>query len=188
MARASPSHRRGRPAALDRGGDLPLERLTASRAAGPISPPADTRSTAATISSYQPSTTAGATSSRSSAPRRPDRERSGEVAADLRAAGGRQSVDEPRGLADTRSVNRLRASGRRNAWANGSRWRRCSSPSSDNMLGPTTCAVEKRGSSTVNRPASRMTSMHRSRRVTSQPSSAGTQATGSVSRRWASGP
>ena len=55
------------------------------------------------------------------------------------------------------------------------------------MLGPTTWAVEKRGSSTVNRPASRMTSMHRSRRVTSQPPRAGTQETGSRSRRRASG-
>ena len=50
------------------------------------------------------------------------------------------------------------------------------------MLGPTTWAVEKRGSSTVKRPASRITSMHRSRRVTNQPSSTGTHETGSRSR------
>src|SRR3954454_19627964 len=54
------------------------------------------------------------------------------------------------------------------------------------MLGPTTCAVEKRGSSTVNCPASRITSMHRSRRVTSQPSRAGTHETGALSRSRAS--
>ncbi len=41
------------------------------------------------------------------------------------------------------------------------------------MLGPTTWAVEKRGSSTVKSPASRITSMHRSRRVTNQPSRTG---------------
>ena len=41
------------------------------------------------------------------------------------------------------------------------------------MLGPITCAVENRGSSTVNVPASRITSSTRSWRVTSQPSSAG---------------
>ncbi len=49
------------------------------------------------------------------------------------------------------------------------------------MLGPTTCAVEKRGSSTVKVAASLMTWIQRSRRVTSQPSRAGTQETGSVS-------
>ena len=54
------------------------------------------------------------------------------------------------------------------------------------MLGPTTRPVEKRGSSTVNVAASRITCMARSRRVTSQPSSAGTQETGSRSRSRAS--
>ena len=56
------------------------------------------------------------------------------------------------------------------------------------MLGPTTWAVENRGSSTVKRAASRITSMHRSRRDTSQPSSTGTHETGSRSRRPASAP
>ena len=50
------------------------------------------------------------------------------------------------------------------------------------MLGPTTCAVEKRGSSTVNVSASRITASARSRRVTSQPSSVGSHDTGSRSR------
>src|SRR6187551_1264666 len=53
------------------------------------------------------------------------------------------------------------------------------------MLGPTTWAVEKRGSSTVKPAASLMTSMHRSRRVTSHPPSTGTHDTGSRSRRRA---
>ena len=54
------------------------------------------------------------------------------------------------------------------------------------MLGPTTCAVEKRGSSTVNVSGSRITCSTRSRRVTSQASSAGTHDTGSRSRSRAS--
>ena len=39
-----------------------------------------------------------------------------------------------------------------------SRWRACCAPSSESMLGPTTLAVENRGSSTVNVRASRSTS------------------------------
>src|SRR5437763_12905805 len=50
------------------------------------------------------------------------------------------------------------------------------------MLGPTTRPVEKRGSSTVNVSASRMTASATSRRVTSQPASAGAHDTGSRSR------
>ena len=53
------------------------------------------------------------------------------------------------------------------------------------MLGPTTAPVEKRGSSTVNAAASRMTCIARSRRVTIQPSSAGSHDTGSSARRRA---
>ena len=37
-----------------------------------------------------------------------------------------------------------------NGPVNGARWRACCSPSRLSMLGPITCAVEKRGSSTVN--------------------------------------
>jgi hypothetical protein len=54
------------------------------------------------------------------------------------------------------------------------------------MLGPTTCAVEKRGSSTVNVPGSRIAWRTRSRRVTSHAHSAGNQDTGSCSRSRAS--
>ena len=100
-----------------------------------------------------------------------DRQRSGEVAADLGRAGGSQGRRRDAGpppRPGRRSGSGPRARGRPEA--NGSRWRRCSSPSSESMLGPTTWAVENRGSSTVKRAASRMTSMHRSRRVTSQPS------------------
>ena len=113
---------------------------TASGARSPISPPADTRSTAATISSYQPSTTPGSTS------------RSSSAAATTRTASGparsRRISARPRGRrSSTRSrrlaraldrANRSITCGRRNAAANGSRWRRCSSPSSESMLGPTT--------------------------------------------------
>jgi hypothetical protein len=51
------------------------------------------------------------------------------------------------------------------------------------MLGPTTRAVEKRGSSTVNAAASRMTSSARARERTTQPPTASTQATGRCARR-----
>src|SRR5881227_562460 len=54
------------------------------------------------------------------------------------------------------------------------------------MLRPTTWPVEKRGSSTVNVSGSRMTCSASSRGVTSQPPSAGSQDTGSCSRRRAS--
>ncbi len=54
------------------------------------------------------------------------------------------------------------------------------------MLGPTTWAVENRGSSTVNASASRIAASTRSCRVTSQPSRLGSHDTGSVARRRAS--
>ena len=54
------------------------------------------------------------------------------------------------------------------------------------MLGPTTTPVVKRGSSTVNVSGVFITSIARSRLVTSQPSSTSTQATGSDSRSRAS--
>src|SRR5450755_204610 len=69
-----------------------------------------------------------------------------------------------------------------NAWVNGSRWRRCAAPSSESIDGPTTRAVENRGSSTVNVSLSRITRDARSCRVTSQPPRAGSQETGSCSR------
>ena len=54
------------------------------------------------------------------------------------------------------------------------------------MLGPTTTPVVKRGSSTVKVSGVFMTSIARSRRVTSQPSSTSTHATGSDARSRAS--
>ena len=54
------------------------------------------------------------------------------------------------------------------------------------MLGPTTRAVVKRGSWTVKARASRIAISARSRRVTSQPPSAGSHETGSRSRSSAS--
>ena len=86
----------------------------------------------------------------------------------------------------TRALKRSRTASSRNGRAKAARWRRCSSPSSVSMLGPTTRPVENRGSSTVNVAASFITSIARSRRVTSQPSSTSTHATGSRSRSSAS--
>src|SRR6266496_6770331 len=54
------------------------------------------------------------------------------------------------------------------------------------MLGPTTLAVEKRGSSTVNVRASRRTATARSYPVTSQLPRTGTQLTGAAARNRAS--
>src|SRR6266566_9047924 len=54
------------------------------------------------------------------------------------------------------------------------------------MLGPTTLAVEKRGSSTVNVRASRRTVTARSYPVTSQAPRTGTQAAGAAARSPAS--
>ena len=66
-----------------------------------------------------------------------DGQRSGQVAPDLGTAGGCQRLDEPArlGLDAARRSDSV-TSGLRKARANGSRWRRCSSPSSDSMLGP----------------------------------------------------
>ena len=95
-----------------------------------------------------------------------DRERAGE-----RCAAGR-----PRPSRSTASISRSTSSSTNcvNAPSNGvepegARERdpgagACSTPSSESMLGPTTRAVEKRGSSTVNVSASRITSSARSRR------------------------
>ena len=53
------------------------------------------------------------------------------------------------------------------------------------MLGPTTWAVEKRGSATVNVSGSRSTSSAAARPVTTNPPIAGTHATGATARRRA---
>jgi hypothetical protein len=139
------------------------------RAAGGTEPPAVTSDTAATNVEYQrrrmvvsmsgiPSVSATtraasgpANSARSSA--RP----AGRIPATSSAA---SSV--------TRGVKRRATSAGRNGPANGLRAALCAGPSSDSMLGPTTCAVENRGSSTVNVRASRSTRSAASRLVTSQ--------------------
>lgn len=74
----------------------------------------------------------------------------------------------------------------RNGRVKGARWRACGVPSSESMLGPTTLAVENRGSSTVNVRASRSTSTLRSYPVTSQAPRTGTQHAGAVARSRAS--
>ena len=74
----------------------------------------------------------------------------------------------------------------RNGRVNGARWRACRAPSSESMLGPTTLAVENRGSSTVNVRESRSTSTARSYPVTSQVPRTGTQQAGAVARSRAS--
>ena len=78
-----------------------------------------------------------------------DRQRPGQITADLGTTSGCERSDErPCGVLDA-CRNRAATSGLWNAVANGSRCLRCSVPSSESMLGPTTCAVENRGSSTV---------------------------------------
>ena len=86
-----------------------------------------------------------------------------------------QLVDEPgrhRGRRTARSGSSPPACGTSATY--GSRWRPCSTPSVESMLGPTTRAVEKRGSSTVNVAGSRSTSTAAARPVTSHPPTAGT--------------
>ena len=107
---------------------------------------------------------------------------SGAASAVRRSAAGAELVDEPRRLAATNGPKRLVTARLRNGATYGSRWRACSAPSVDSMLGPTTRAVENRGSSTVNVAGSRSTSTAASRPVTSQPPSAGTHATGAAAR------
>ncbi len=76
----------------------------------------------------------------------PRREGRREVEAQVTAAGARDRVDEPR-RSPTRPppVSRSRVASRRNGRAKGPRWRACSAPSRESMLGPTTWPVEKRG-------------------------------------------
>ena len=144
-------------------------------------------STASTIPSYQPSTTSGGV------PRRPSACITTAAAsgpAKLRRSsvcpsGAKASISRSVSSA-TLAVKRSRTASSRNGGANGARWRRCSGPSSVSMLGPTTRPVEKRGSSTVNVSGAFITSIARSRRVTSQPSSTDTHDTGSCARRRAS--
>ena len=65
-------------------------------------------------------------------------------------------------------------------------WRACLAPSSESMLGPTTLAVENRGSSTVKVRTSLSTATARSYPVTSQAPRTGTQEAGALARSRAS--
>lgn len=162
---------------------LVRRRSNAASAAASAGRPAVIAVTPATIASYQPRTAPESSSSSPSARtiaatesgparlRRSSATPVGSIASSRRSASAR-----------TKPANRARTASSRNGRANGSRWRACSAPSRESMLDPTTCAVEKRGSSTVKTSESRITSSARSRRVTSQPSSAGSHETGSCSR------
>ena len=162
-------------------------RSNASLPAALTGSPAATPETDRTIASYHDRTVAASVSTSPSA--------SATTATASGPATVRRSSAAPwRSIAPTRrsvsfstnAVNRARASASPNARSNGCRCRRCASPSSDNMLGPTTRAVENLGSSTVKASASRITCSTRSRRVTSQPPSAGSHETGSSARSRAS--
>ncbi len=162
-----------------------LSAAKAARAAGVTAPPAVTCETASTIDSYHESTSsalasrprARVTTVAASGPER-NRRRSARPAG--RIASISRSVS-----AETSPEKWSRTGAARNGGANGRRWRSCSAPSVSSMLRPTTWAVEKRSSSTVKLPASLIARRARSRRVTSQASSTGTQETGSCSRRRA---
>jgi hypothetical protein len=86
------------------------------------------------------------------------------------ATARRNSAAPSGSIADTRRPVSARVNAARRACTsscrkgrlNGPRWRACGAPSSESMLGPTTWAVEKRGSSTVNVRASRRTATARS--------------------------
>ena len=110
-------------------------------------------------------------------------------------ATARRSSAAPCGsMADTRrpasarvnAASRACTSSCRKGRLNGPRWRACGVPSSESMLGPTTLAVENRGSSTVNVRASRSTATARSYPVTSQAPRTGTQTAGAAARSRAS--
>ncbi len=159
---------------------------SASDAAAPWgvgSSPAAMPLTLATISSYQPSTAARSAWSRPKACMTAAAA-SGPARSRRRSACPRGSIASISSSAApaTTSLNRSWTGFSRNGRANGARWRPCSAPSRESIIGPITRAVEKRGSSTVSESSSRIACSARSRRVTSQAPSAGIQATGSVAR------
>ena len=104
------------------------------------------------------------------------------------ASSARSSARSPSAATRRPASARTNASKRSVTWRGryggtyGSRWRAWAAPSSDSMLGPTTRAVEKRGSSTVNVSGSRSTSTAAARPVTRNPPIAGTAATGDAAR------
>ncbi len=149
----------------DASGPLAITSSSRSRSESNASPPRIGRScpavtsvTAATIASYQPSIVP--TSSWSSPSARAMIDAASGPANDRRSSAAPSSAK----LSIRRSASSVAAGAKRsrtargrNGAANGARWRECASPSRLSMLGPTTCAVEKRGSSTVNVSASRIT-------------------------------
>ena len=191
-----------RPAAETRSEDVLRSATVASTAArscayaaapaGAASCPAVMSETDRTMASYQESTvsasvpaspSASVTTATASGPAKARRRSTAPVGS--RAVSSRAVMSR----SVSRSMNEAkpsRTSRGRKGWLKGSRWRACSAPSSDSMLGPTTCAVENRGSSTVKVAASRITLSARSRRVTSHPSSSGSHGTGSRARSCAS--
>ena len=144
---------------------------------------ADSAVTALTMASYQDRITAGSVSARPSTSATtatasgPARLRRSSALPSARIPATRRPA-----VAPAKDSSRALASAPRNAWVNGSRWRRCAAPSSESIDGPTTRAVENRGSSTVNVSLSLITRNARSWRVTSQPPSTGSQETGSSCR------
>ncbi|WP_460392028.1 hypothetical protein [Actinophytocola sediminis] len=118
--------------------------------------------TESTIVSYQDRTVAAETPARPSASAT-TATASGPANADRSSApcGGNAST-RSRAVASRNGVNRSRTGAGRNGGRNGARWRACAGPSRESMLGPTTRAVENRGSSTVNVAGSRITATARS--------------------------
>ena len=173
---AAPARRPRRATSTDRGratARRPREAArTPRRPASPAAAPAVMSVTAATIASYQPSTSAGSVSARPSACTIDgDRERPATASPQLgtRRAGSIASIRRSVSCVDE-LWKRSRTASSRKGRANGSRCRACSAPSErEHARAPTTCAVEKRGSSTVNVPGSRITCSARSRLVTYQP-------------------
>ena len=161
----------------------PAEDESLTTAASPRPESADSAVTALTMASYQDRMTPGSVSVR---PRTSATTATASGPARLRRSSARPSGRIPAtrrpAVATAKDSSEALASAPRNAWVNGSRWRRCAAPSSDSIDGPTTRAVENRGSSTVNVLLSRITRNARSWRVTSQPPRAGSQETGSRSR------
>jgi hypothetical protein len=131
-----------------------------SNAAAPVSLgclPSATPVTDATIASYHPSIVEV---SAASSPSSCATTRAASGPARLRRSSARPSASKPSisasTSASTSGANRSRTAASLNGSAKGSRCRVCSAPSRVSMLGPTTCPVEKRWSSTVNVSASRI--------------------------------
>ncbi len=179
--------RRSRPASRPNASAPPKRPIPASRLPGPVRRPVLLRGQRGHGADDRviPASTLPGASRPARAPRRqrrpPAARRGRGEARPVRPARPGERGDQAGRLVDVRGQPGPHR-GERNDATNGSRCRPCSAPSSESMLGPTTRAVEKRGSSTVNRLLSRSTRRAMSRRVTSQPPSAGSHDTGSRAR------